>query len=673
MSVQTLHSIATRYVRVGLSVIPIRADGSKAPALAKGDVEQYRERFPTVDELSHWFDNERAVGLAIVCGKVSGNLSVIDFESQQAWSNWVKRIEELGLTSIYAGFPIVQTPKGGRHLYCRIREGATSGLKLAMRSKTETLIEIRGQGHYVLAPGCPPACHELNRIYEIESDGWLDSGDADVQISLEDYEAFVNVAKESNEYVPHERFKSPAPAQSDAHGDRPGDEFNRRGSWLDILEPHGWRVDRTSGDVTYWTRPGKSRGVSATTGKCHTEGSGDLLYVFTGNSEFEQDAAYSKFAAYAILNHAGDWSAAAGALVDAGYGRHEPTLVFPPIAAVPAEGGLPDDGIVPDYTFATNADLKQYDLGIKWVWERWFQKSTVNLLSAEGGAGKTRFMLDLCRRVHLGLPWPDGTPTTPWENPYLAMWVAGDRNHGELLDNSQAFGFGDRISYSGSKKDPLGGITLNTREDFATLYRRVKAAKPMFLVVDTAGGTTSYNLAKQEEARTFFAPLSDMSMRLGLCVVVITHLNASKNTYGKRAEERVRTVIRITSENREAETKRRIEVQKSNALFPEPLGMTLQSDRCDYDTSPPDAPRGFGDQAEKSPSDGPPTQVKLCMDWLTERLADAPVRESVLRSEIDRESKFTTDVFYKATKKMSIIKTTSQGFHFMGLRKEVIA
>ncbi len=38
---------------------------------------------------------------------------------------------------------------------------------------------------------------------------------------------------------------------------------------------------------------------------------------------------------------------------------------------------------------------------------------------------------------------------------------------------------------------------------------------------------------------------------LGLCVIVITHLNASMSVLGRRAEERVRCVIRMTAETRE--------------------------------------------------------------------------------------------------------------------------
>lgn len=160
---------ARLYVAAGLSVIPVRADGSKAASIKWGE---YEERAPTDAELVRWFDTEAARGVAIVCGKVSGNLAVLDIESQLGWERWHARAV-VGLADALAVCPIIRTPKGGRHIYCRIEEGWVAGAKLAMASKHETLIEIRGQGHYVLAPGCPAACHPLNYPYTVEQQGWL--------------------------------------------------------------------------------------------------------------------------------------------------------------------------------------------------------------------------------------------------------------------------------------------------------------------------------------------------------------------------------------------------------------------------------------------------------------------------------------------------------------------
>jgi putative DNA primase/helicase len=102
-----------------------------------------------------------------------------------------------------------------------------------------------------------------------------------------------------------------------AHGERPGDRYNRRASWAEVLEPHGWKKLTIRGGESYWQRPGKQGpGVSATT---NYQGS-DLLYVFSTSTVFEAGRAYSKFAAYAILEHGGDFRAAARALA----AREEP-------------------------------------------------------------------------------------------------------------------------------------------------------------------------------------------------------------------------------------------------------------------------------------------------------------------------------------------------------------
>lgn len=164
------------YVRHGISVIPVQADGSKAPALKAGQVQPYRERFATEDELAAWFAPNKAVGIGLVCGKQSGNLVVLDFETAFVWDAWLARVTAAGgfLKAAVGVSPIVRTPSGGRHVYCRIREHYMAGKVFARTANGKNvLIETRGQGHYVLAPGCPPACHENNIAYTWESKGWL--------------------------------------------------------------------------------------------------------------------------------------------------------------------------------------------------------------------------------------------------------------------------------------------------------------------------------------------------------------------------------------------------------------------------------------------------------------------------------------------------------------------
>src|SRR5262249_48323303 len=125
----------------------------------------------------------------------------------------------------------------------------------------------------------------------------------------------INLARSFNRYVrPHERNHRAYTADG---GTRPGDRWAVETAWLDILGPHGWGHVYRRGKVEHWRRPGKDRGISGTTGY----GDHDLLFVFTSNGQpFEMGCSYSKFAAYALLNHHGDFSAAARALVQKGYG-----------------------------------------------------------------------------------------------------------------------------------------------------------------------------------------------------------------------------------------------------------------------------------------------------------------------------------------------------------------
>lgn len=100
----------------------------------------------------------------------------------------------------------------------------------------------------------------------------------------------------------------------------PGHKYCMDGPpWEEILEPHGWTL-LSGGRVR---RPGKSEGVSGTVGVCTSPTRGELLYVFSTSPQiapFLPGQSYSKFEAYAFLEHAGSFSGASRALRSQGYG-----------------------------------------------------------------------------------------------------------------------------------------------------------------------------------------------------------------------------------------------------------------------------------------------------------------------------------------------------------------
>lgn len=111
---------------------------------------------------------------------------------------------------------------------------------------------------------------------------------------------------------------------------RPGDDFNDRAHWADILTPHGWTYMYHRGRAAYWRRPGKDSGEhSASTGR-EGVGADDRLYVFSDATEFEPNVPYNKFAAYALLNHGGTgathFASATRDLRSQGFGGELPQL-----------------------------------------------------------------------------------------------------------------------------------------------------------------------------------------------------------------------------------------------------------------------------------------------------------------------------------------------------------
>jgi putative DNA primase/helicase len=122
----------------------------------------------------------------------------------------------------------------------------------------------------------------------------------------------------------------PAAGSKYSGNERPGDDFSAHVSWAEVLEPHGWRLTSVLDDGTEcWGRPGKADGVSATVNYAGS----DLLYVFSSNAEpFEEGRGYTKFTAYALLTHGGDFRAASRALRRMGYGKPVARSLIDPFA-----------------------------------------------------------------------------------------------------------------------------------------------------------------------------------------------------------------------------------------------------------------------------------------------------------------------------------------------------
>ena len=138
------------YLTYGLSVIPLR-HGEKTPLIKW---ERYEKEPPSIAEARKWFEGTDNV--AIVCGRVSGNLVVVDFDDVEVYNKFLKEIEgDAELKDIIDNTWLVQTGKG-YHIYLRVdSDNVVKTGKLGS-------VDIKGEGGYVVAP---PSLHPNGMRY----------------------------------------------------------------------------------------------------------------------------------------------------------------------------------------------------------------------------------------------------------------------------------------------------------------------------------------------------------------------------------------------------------------------------------------------------------------------------------------------------------------------------
>ncbi len=287
-----LLDVALRYQRAGLSVLPIRADGSKAPALSGW--KELQSRLPTEEELRQWFGGALR-GVGVVAGAVSGNLAVIDFDDDSAWFAFMDACNEYGYTGWTYDLPCAKTPCG-HHLYFRAPEPLPTQV-LARAEDGSTLVELRGEGAYAIVPPSPAEVHPDGKPYQMIR-GSLENVPT---LAAEQVEDLLAVARELN------RKQEPAPLRVSGDAQRVGDLYNQKADVLSLLQQHGWAIVGRRGANIYLRRPGKTRGVSAT---FHEQLR--TFFCFSCNAmPFESGRAYSPFAVYALLEHNADFAKAA--------------------------------------------------------------------------------------------------------------------------------------------------------------------------------------------------------------------------------------------------------------------------------------------------------------------------------------------------------------------------
>src|SRR5438067_13620377 len=69
---------AQQWHAAGCSIIPVKADGSKSPLIEWRTFQRTRA---TDEQVRRWFSDEHP-GIGVVCGHISGNLEMLEFEGR---------------------------------------------------------------------------------------------------------------------------------------------------------------------------------------------------------------------------------------------------------------------------------------------------------------------------------------------------------------------------------------------------------------------------------------------------------------------------------------------------------------------------------------------------------------------------------------------------------------
>jgi hypothetical protein len=326
---------ALEFANQGISVVPVATDGTKRPGIASW--KQYQEIRPTTTELMTWFADAQGVG--VICGKVSGNLEMLELEGRAVADKMHLDLKEMagnaGLGEVWDrinnGY-VEMTPSGGIHWLYRIDGEVPGNTKLARKpgenDRIDVLAETRGEGGFVIVAPTNGTCHPSGGAWTM----LVGSAKSIPTLTVAERQGLHQLFA-TFDCVPKVEFVTEELAPKGVNL-TPGDDYNAKVTWEQVLEPLGWKkVYTNKAGVTSWRRPGKSEGISATT----NHAGNDKFFCFSSSTQFEPERSYSKFAIFTLVEHQADFTASARALRSQGYGEarkeltslevHSPSLV----------------------------------------------------------------------------------------------------------------------------------------------------------------------------------------------------------------------------------------------------------------------------------------------------------------------------------------------------------
>ncbi|WP_285011277.1 bifunctional DNA primase/polymerase [Pedobacter faecalis] len=319
----------------GLSIIPVRDKDETtkmgAVYLAKTPYKAWKEfqiRQITKEELWQQMEERNTTAVAIVCGKISGNLEVIDVDVKFKPGIDTTLLQDIRTfhPTLFSKLRFHRTPSTGLHIPYRVEGHEVPGnLKLAGRIATEAEIELqmskgikrpskevnfletRGEGGYFLAP---PSLG-----YTVEIDNPIPT------ITWEEREALITLCMSYSEIVKEAPKPKLGKSQESVYNENPFEHYNNSVDPVALIQEFGWKYSHKNAKFYWFTRPGKDKGVSASWNVDKR-----MFFIFTTSTDLEGMRGYHPATLLAELKFQGNKSETYWHLVNNGYGKVKPAV-----------------------------------------------------------------------------------------------------------------------------------------------------------------------------------------------------------------------------------------------------------------------------------------------------------------------------------------------------------
>ncbi|MCB9950987.1 MAG: AAA family ATPase [Planctomycetaceae bacterium] len=306
---------------------------------------------------------------------------------------------------------------------------------------------------------------------------------------------------------------------------------------------------------------------------------------------------------------------------------------------------------------------------VDWLWPTWMAAGKLNIVSGDPGLGKSLLTMDLAARLSVGGSWPDGRPIgQPGGTVLLTVEDDPDDTIRPRLDAAGAdvsrINLLQSIVIAGSRQKERSVCLTTDLSHLETAIRETPNCRLVIIdpVTSYLGNTDSH---KNADVRSVLDPLAMLASRLGVAILLVTHLNKSGNvsaiqrTSGSMAFVAVARAAYLVDADPKVDGARLMLPIKNN-LEIDSRGMRYavcsKGNGLPYLEWSKDPVRMKAQDLFTSTKQ--PTRrgskVKAAMEWLKSTLANGPLKVSVLRTEATA-AKIAEKTLQRAKVKLKVV------------------